>query len=158
MIKPLKAGENIPQFSLPDQDGEVINSKEFKGQRVLIYFYPKAMTPGCTLQACNLRDNFDDFKKFEVAVVGISTDKPEKLSRFVEKELLNFILLSDEEHKVAQAFGVWGTKEFMGKTYDGIHRISFLVDKKGKIEHVFDDFKTSNHHEIVLNYLKNQQK
>lgn len=157
MIKPLKAGENIPQFSLPDQDGEVINSKEFKGQRVLIYFYPKAMTPGCTLQACNLRDNFDDFKKFEVAVVGISTDKPEKLSRFVEKELLNFILLSDEEHKVAQAFGVWGTKEFMGKTYDGIHRISFLVDKKGKIEHVFDDFKTSNHHEIVLNYLKNQQ-
>lgn len=158
MIKPLKAGENIPQFSLPDQDGEVINSKEFKGQRVLIYFYPKAMTPGCTLQACNLRDNFDDFKKFEVAVVGISTDKPEKLSRFVEKELLNFILLSDEEHKVAQAFGVWGTKEFMGKTYDGIHRISFLVDKNGKIEHVFDDFKTSNHHEIVLNYLKNQQK
>lgn len=157
MIKPLKAGENIPQFSLPDQDGEVINSKELKGQRVLIYFYPKAMTPGCTLQACNLRDNFDDFKKFEVAVVGISTDKPEKLSRFVEKELLNFILLSDEEHKVAQAFGVWGTKEFMGKTYDGIHRISFLVDKKGKIEHVFDDFKTSNHHEIVLNYLKNQQ-
>ncbi|MBC9131036.1 thioredoxin-dependent thiol peroxidase [Frischella sp. Ac48] len=157
-MKPLKAGENIPQFSLPDQDGEVINSKEFKGQRVLIYFYPKAMTPGCTLQACNLRDNFDDFKKFEVAVVGISTDKPEKLSRFVEKELLNFILLSDEEHKVAQAFGVWGTKEFMGKTYDGIHRISFLVDKKGKIEHVFDDFKTSNHHEIVLNYLKNQQK
>ena len=96
MIKPLNAGENIPQFSLPDQDGEVINSKEFKGQRVLIYFYPKAMTPGCTLQACNLRDNFDDFKKFEVAVVGISTDKPEKLSRFVEKELLNFILLSDE--------------------------------------------------------------
>lgn len=156
MIKPLKAGENIPQFSLPDQDGEIVNSNEFKGQRVLIYFYPKAMTPGCTVQACNLRDNFEDFAKYQVAIVGISTDKPEKLSNFVEKELLNFILLSDEEHKVAEAFGVWGKKEFMGKTYDGIHRISFLIDKDGKIEQVFDDFKTSNHHEIVLNYLKNQ--
>lgn len=154
MIKPLQAGENVPEFSLPDQDGEIVSSKDFKGQRVLIYFYPKAMTPGCTVQACNLRDNFEEFEKYQVAIIGISTDKSEKLYRFVEKELLNFILLSDEEHKVAQAFGVWGHKEFMGKSYDGIHRISFLIDQHGKIEHVFDDFKTNNHHEVVLKYLR----
>ncbi|VFS16926.1 thioredoxin-dependent thiol peroxidase [Escherichia coli] len=93
-------------------------------------------------------------KKAGVDVLGISTDKPEKLSRFAEKELLNFTLLSDEDHQVCEQFGVWGEKSFMGKTYDGIHRISFLIDADGKIEHVFDDFKTSNHHDVVLNWLK----
>ncbi len=155
MVNPLKEGDKAPPFSLPDQDGELISSKEFKDQRILLYFYPKAMTPGCTVQACNLRDSADDFKKYNVVVIGISTDKPEKLSRFVDKELLNFTLLSDEDHKTCDAFGVWGEKEFMGKTYDGIHRISFLIDKDGKIEKVFDDFKTANHHTIVLDYLKN---
>lgn len=89
-----------------------------------------------------------------VEVLGISTDKPEKLSRFAEKELLNFTLLSDEDHQVAEQFGVWGEKSFMGKTYDGIHRISFLIDADGKVEHVFDNFKTSNHYEIVMDYLR----
>ncbi|OTQ75575.1 MULTISPECIES: thioredoxin-dependent thiol peroxidase [unclassified Gilliamella] len=155
MVNPLKEGEKAPQFSLPDQDGELISSKDFKGQRILLYFYPKAMTPGCTVQACNLRDSADDFKKYNVVVIGISTDKPEKLSRFVDKELLNFTLLSDEDHKTSEDFGVWGEKEFMGKTYDGIHRISFLIGKDGKIEKVFNDFKTTNHHTVVLDYLKN---
>ncbi|MDU7373186.1 MAG: thioredoxin-dependent thiol peroxidase [Klebsiella michiganensis] len=138
-MNPLKAGDIAPKFSLPDQDGEEVNLTDFQGQRVLVYFYPKAMTPGCTVQACGLRDNMDDLKKAGVEVLGISTDKPEKLSRFAEKELLNFTLLSDEDHQV---------------TYDGIHRISFLIDANGKIEHVFDDFKTSNHHDVVLNWLK----
>ena len=155
MVNPLKEGDKAPPFSLPDQDGELISSKEFKDQRILLYFYPKAMTPGCTVQACNLRDSADDFKKYNVVVIGISTDKPEKLSRFVDKELLNFTLLSDEDHKTSEDFGVWGEKEFMGKTYDGIHRISFLIGKDGKIEKVFDDFKTTNHHTVVLDYLKN---
>ena len=155
MVNLLKEGDKAPLFSLPDQDGELISSKEFKDQRILLYFYPKAMTPGCTVQACNLRDSADDFKKYNVVVIGISTDKPEKLSRFVDKELLNFTLLSDEDHKTCDAFGVWGEKEFMGKTYDGIHRISFLIGKDGKIEKVFDDFKTANHHTVVLDYLKN---
>ena len=155
MVNPLKEGEKAPQFSLPDQDGELISSKDFKGQRILLYFYPKAMTPGCTVQACNLRVSADDFKKYNVVVIGISTDKPEKLSRFVDKELLNFTLLSDEDHKTSEDFGVWGEKEFMGKTYDGIHRISFLIGKDGKIEKVFNDFKTTNHHTVVLDYLKN---
>lgn len=158
MVNPLKEGEKAPEFSLPDQDGEYISLKDFKGQRVLIYFYPKAMTPGCTVQACNLRDSSDDFKNYDVVILGISTDKPEKLSRFVEKELLNFTLLSDENHEVAQAFGTWGEKEFMGKIYEGIHRISFLISKDGNIEKVFDNFKTSDHHEVVLDYLKNQCK
>ena len=135
-MNPLKAGDIAPKFSLPDQDGEEVNLTDFQGQRVLVYFYPKAMTPGCTVQACGLRDNMDD------------------LSRFAEKELLNFTLLSDEDHQVCEQFGIWGEKTFMGKTYDGIHRISFLIDANGKIEHVFDDFKTSNHHDVVLNWLK----
>ncbi|MDU4182984.1 thioredoxin-dependent thiol peroxidase [Enterobacter sp.] len=135
-MNPLKAGDIAPKFSLPDQDGEQVNLTDFQGQRVLVYFYPKAMTP------------------VGVEVLGISTDKPEKLSRFAEKELLNFTLLSDEDHQVCEQFGVWGEKSFMGKTYDGIHRISFLIDADGKVEHVFDDFKTSNHHDVVLNWLK----
>ncbi|CCJ85603.1 Thiol peroxidase, Bcp-type [Cronobacter dublinensis 582] len=150
MMNPLKAGDIAPKFSLPDQDGEQVNLTDFQGQRVLVYFYPKAMTPGCTVQACGLRDNMDDLKKAGVEVLGISTDKPEKLSRFAEKELLNFTLLSDEDHQVSEQFGVWGEKSFMGKTYDGIHRISFLIDADGKVEHVFNDFKTSNHHDTGL--------
>lgn len=154
-MSPLKVGDTAPQFTLLDQDGEEISLSDYHNQRVLIYFYPKAMTPGCTIQACGLRDNMNILKDKGVDVIGISTDKPEKLSRFSEKELLNFTLLSDEDHKVAEAFGVWGEKSFMGKTYDGIHRVSFLVNADGKIEQVFDDFKTSNHHEIILNYLDN---
>ncbi|MCR3755351.1 MAG: thiol peroxidase [Sodalis sp. Psp] len=150
----LKVGDTAPQFSLPDQNGKLISLTNFQGQKVLVYFYPKAMTPGCTIQACGLRDNMSYLKKFRVKVLGISTDKPEKLSRFAEKELLNFTLLSDEDHQVASQFSVWGEKTFMGRTYDGIHRISFLVGANGIIEKVFDDFKVSNHHDIVLAYLK----
>lgn len=155
-MTPLKAGDTAPKFSLPDQDGETVSLTDFQGQKVLVYFYPKAMTPGCTVQACGLRDNMEELQKNGVEVLGISTDKPEKLSKFAEKELLNFTLLSDIDHQVAEEFGVWGEKSFMGKTYDGIHRISFLIGLDGKIEKVFDDFKTSNHHEIVLAYLKNE--
>ena len=115
-MSPLNAGDKAPLFSLPDQDGELISLADYAGQRVLVYFYPKAMTPGCTVQACGLRDNMDELKQFNVEVLGISTDNPEKLSRFAEKELLNFTLLSDEDHTVAEAFGVWGEKQFMGKT------------------------------------------
>lgn len=153
-MNPLKAGDIAPKFSLLDQDGEQVNLTDFQGQRVLVYFYPKAMTPGCTVQACGLRDSKDDLKHYGVEVLGISTDKPEKLSRFAEKELLDFTLLSDEDHKVCEQFGIWGEKTFMGKTYDGIHRTSFLINGEGVIEHVFDDFKTTNHHEIVLDWLK----
>lgn len=155
-MNPLKAGDKAPEFTLLDQDGEEVSLSGFKGKKVLVYFYPKAMTPGCTVQACGLRDNMDTLTDKGVEVLGISTDKPEKLSRFVEKEMLNFTLLSDEDHAVAEQFGVWGEKSFMGKTYDGIHRISFLIDANGKVEKVFDDFKTSNHHDIIMDYLNNK--
>ncbi len=154
MMSPLKAGDVTPQFSLLDQDGSEIKSSDFSTKRILIYFYPRAMTPGCTVQACGLRDKMDVLKKANVEVLGISTDTPKKLACFADKELLNFTLLSDEHHKVAEKFGVWGRKSFMGKTYDGIHRISFLIDIDGKVEKVFDNFKTDNHHDIVINYLQ----
>ncbi|MXP56589.1 thioredoxin-dependent thiol peroxidase [Pantoea sp. Mhis] len=149
----LKIGDIAPKFSLPDQDGEQVSLTDFIGQRVIIYFYPKAMTPGCTIQACGLRDNIDKLRKAKVEVLGISTDNPEKLLKFAEKELLNFTLLSDKDHKVSKQFGVWGKKTFMGKSYEGIHRITFLIDQKGHIEKIFDNFKTVNHHNIILDYL-----
>jgi peroxiredoxin Q/BCP len=152
-MNPLKAGDKAPNFCLSNQDGENINLSDFKGRRVLVYFYPKAMTPGCTVQACGLRDAMSELEKVNVVVLGISTDAPEKLARFAEKEMLNFTLLSDVDHQVAGQFGVWGEKQFMGKIYDGIHRISFLIDQEGNVEHVFDKFKTSEHHQVVLDYL-----
>ncbi|MGL5727261.1 MAG: thioredoxin-dependent thiol peroxidase, partial [Plesiomonas sp.] len=153
----LKVGDKAPAFTLFDQDSEEISLSDYQGGKVLIYFYPKAMTPGCTVQACGLRDSSSELKAYGVDVLGISTDKPEKLSRFAEKEMLNFTLLSDEQHQVAELFGVWGEKKFMGKVYDGIHRISFLIDENGVIAHVFDSFKTKDHHEAVLSYLATAQ-
>jgi thioredoxin-dependent peroxiredoxin len=153
-MNPLQAGDNAPEFSLPDQDGEIVSLSDFSGSRLLVYFYPKAMTPGCTVQACGLRDNMAALNDAGVQVVGISTDKTEKLARFVDKELLNFTLLSDENHQVCEQFGIWGEKSFMGKSYQGIHRISFLIGADGKIEKVFDNFKTADHHDIILNYLQ----
>lgn len=153
-MHPLTAGEIAPDFTLQDQDDESVSLSDYRGESVLIYFYPKAMTPGCNVQARGLRDAMDQLKAHGVQVLGISTDKPEKLGRFVEKEVLNFTLLSDPDHKVCEQFGIWGEKKFMGKTYDGIHRISFLIDPNGKIEKVFNSFKTSNHHQVVLDYLQ----
>lgn len=153
----LTAGQQAPDFSLPDQTGQAVQlSSLLKQSRVLVYFYPKAMTPGCTVQACGLRDTKAQLADFNVQVVGISTDQSSRLAKFAQKEQLNFTLLGDEEHQVAEAFGVWGEKKFMGKVYDGIHRISFLIEQDGRISQVFDDFKTSNHHEVVLAYLQNQ--
>lgn len=153
----LTAGQQAPDFSLPDQTGQAVQlSSLLKQSRVLVYFYPKAMTPGCTVQACGLRDTKAQLADFNVQVVGISTDQSSRLAKFAQKEQLNFTLLGDEEHQVAEAFGVWGEKKFMGKVYDGIHRISFLIEQDGRISQVFDDFKTSNHHDVVLAYLQNQ--
>ena len=122
-------------------------------KKVLVYFYPKAMTPGCTIQAQGLRDIQKQLTDKNVVVLGVSPDPVKRLPKFIEKHDLNFTLLSDEDHAVADAFGVWGPKKFMGREFDGIHRISFLVDENGQIEHVFDKFKTKDHHEVVLNYL-----
>ena len=139
-MKTLQAGDKAPQFSLLNQNDETVSLSDFAGKKVLIYFYPKAMTPGCTVQAQGLRD-------------VNSPDPVKRLPKFIEKENLNFTLLSDEDHAVADMFGVWGPKKFMGKEYDGIHRLTFLIDESGTVEHVFNKFKTKDHHTVVLDYL-----
>ena len=150
----LKAGDAAPQFSLLNQDNQTVSLSDFAGKKVLLYFYPKAMTPGCTIQAQGLRDCQASLAALNVKVLGVSPDAVKRLPKFIEKENLNFTLLSDEDHVLADAFGVWGLKKFMGKEYDGIHRITFLINENGDIEHVFDKFKTKNHHEVVLAYLQ----
>ena len=149
----LVAGDKAPLFSLKDDNDNTVSLADLSGKKVLVYFYPRALTPGCTTQACGLRDIKAELEAFNTVVYGISPDPVKKLLNFVTKKELNFPLLSDEDHAIADAFGVWGEKKFMGKTYDGIHRISFLVDEQGNIEKVFDKFKTKDHHQVVLDYL-----
>jgi len=153
----LEAGAQAPTLSLADQDGNTVSLSDFAGKnKVLVYFYPKAMTPGCTTQACGLRDSKDALDQHGVVVLGISPDPVARLDKFIAKHDLNFTLLSDEDHAVADQFGVWGLKKFMGKEYDGIHRISFLINEGGVVEKVFDKFKTKDHHETVISYLESQ--
>lgn len=152
-ISPLATGQQAPAFILEDQYGDNLDIRSLAGQKVLVYFYPKAMTPGCTVQAQALRDSLDALGKFNIKVLGISPDPVKRLAKFTERDQLNFTLLSDEDHAVADAFGIWGEKKFMGKTFDGIHRISFLLDEQGKVVKVFDKFKTKDHHQVVLDYL-----
>lgn len=154
-MKTLQAGDKAPQFSLLDQNGETVSLTDFAGKKVLVYFYPKAMTPGCTVQAQGLRDVQSELNAKNVVVLGISPDAVKRLPKFIEKESLNFTLLSDEDHAVADDFGVWGLKKFMGKEYDGIHRLTFLINEEGTVEHVFNKFKTKDHHIVVLDYLNN---
>ncbi|WP_038173024.1 thioredoxin-dependent thiol peroxidase [Vibrio pacinii] len=152
----LTAGTPAPEFSLLDQNGETVTLSDFKGKKVLFYFYPKAMTPGCTVQAQGLRDVKAQLEQHNVVVLGVSIDPVKRLGKFIERDQLNFTLLSDEDHAVAEQFGVWGEKKFMGKIYDGLHRISFLIDEQGMIEHVFNKFKTKDHHQVVLDYLNSK--
>ena len=153
-MKTLQAGDQAPQFTLPDQNGDEVSLVDIAGRRALVYFYPKALTPGCTTQACELTGHREAFAAHNVTILGISPDPVKKLKNFEEKKALKITLLSDADHSVASQFGVWGEKKFMGKTYDGIHRISFLIDENGTIEKVFDKFKTKDHHQVVLDYLK----
>ncbi|ASO29715.1 peroxiredoxin [Vibrio anguillarum] len=155
-MKTLTAGTPAPAFSLLDQDGNTVSLADFSGKKVLFYFYPKAMTPGCTVQAQGLRDVKAELDAHNVVVLGVSTDPVKRLGKFIERDHLNFTLLSDEDHVVAEQFGVWGEKKFMGKVYDGLHRVSFLINEQGIIEQVFDKFKTKDHHEVVLDYLNAQ--
>ena len=153
----LKVGDTAPLFTLQDENDQSVQLADYIGkQQVLVYFYPKAMTPGCTVQAQGLRDSKAELEKLNTKVFGISPDEPKRLAKFCQRDELNFTLLSDVDHKVANAFGVWGLKKFMGREYDGIHRLSFLIGLDGKISHVFNKFKTKNHHEVVLDILNNQ--
>ena len=149
-----KVGNMAPAFSLKDQDGNKVSLKDFKGKKnVVLYFYPKAMTPGCTTQACAIRDNIKAFDKLDTVVLGVSPDAVERLPRFIEKQSLNFTLLSDEDHAIAEKYGCWGMKKFMGKEFMGLIRTTFIIGKDGRLMTVLDKFKTKTHHDDVLAYL-----
>lgn len=148
-------GKSAPAFTLQDQQGQKVSLADFKGKKnVVLYFYPKAMTPGCTVQACGLRDSQKSLDKLDTVVLGVSPDPVAKLQKFIEKESLNFTLLSDEDHKVAESYGAWGLKKFMGREYMGILRYTYLIDKAGKLRHVMDKVKTKTHHDDVLAWIK----
>ena len=141
----LEAGNKAPEFALLNQDDQTISLDSLKGQKVVVYFYPAASTPGCTTQACELRDNINTLKAAGYTVFGISPDAPKKLAKFKEKESLNFDLLSDPEHEVQDAYGVWGEKSMYGKTYMGTIRSTFVVDEAGVMTHALYNVKAKGH-------------
>ena len=150
-----KVGNMAPKFSLDDHEGKTVSLSDYKGKsNVVVYFYPKAMTPGCTVQAQGLRDSAKALKNLDTVVLGISPDSVKKLAKFVERDELNFQLLSDEDHATADRYGAWGPKKFMGREFDGILRTTFVVGKDGKLKAVMDNFKTKDHHSDLLATLK----
>ncbi|HFD3591013.1 TPA: thioredoxin-dependent thiol peroxidase [Vibrio parahaemolyticus] len=151
----LEAGQKAPEFKLLNQDDELVSLNGFRGKKVLLYFYPRASTPGCTTQACSLRDTKSELDALNVVILGVSPDTPTKLANFKSKKDLNFTLLADEDQSVCKAYSVWQLKKFMGRENMGVVRTSFLIDESGNIEHVFNKFKTKDHHEVVLSYLRN---
>ena len=146
----LNVGDQAPEFALQNQNGDLVRLSDYKGKTVVVYFYPKAMTPGCTTQACGLRDASDAYAARDIVVLGLSPDPHERLKRFEGKYDLNFTLLSDEDHSVAEAYGAWGLKKFMGREFMGILRSTFVIDGNGVISHVMATVKTKTHHDDVL--------
>ncbi len=147
----LKAGDHAPNFSAEDQDGNTHTLADYKGKKLVVFFYPKASTPGCTAEACNLRDHWETFQKEGYEILGVSADSKRRQTNFKNKYELPFPLLADEDKSVIEAFGVWGPKKFMGKEYDGIHRTTFIIDEEGKIQEVIQKVKTKAHAEQILN-------
>ena len=145
-----KEGTTAPAFKTTDQNGESVSLKDLRGQKVVLYFYPKDDTPGCTKEACSFRDAYSKFKKQKITVLGVSPDKEAAHKKFETKYQLPFTLLADTDHSIAEAYGVWGEKKFMGRTYMGVHRTTFLIDEKGKIRKVFEKVKPEDHASEVL--------
>ena len=146
----LKVGDKAPNFEALDQDGKTIKLKDYSGKKLVVFFYPKASTPGCTVEACNLRDNYQSFLAKGFDVLGVSADSAKRQQNFINKNELPFPLLADEDKTVIHAFGVWGPKKFMGREYDGIHRTTFVIDEKGTIENVITKVKTKKHTSQIL--------
>ncbi len=150
----IEQGQKAPDFELPDQDGRPVKLSDFRGQPVVVYFYPKAATPGCTTQACGVRDHRAAYEKAGAVVLGISPDSVAKVKKFHEKEGLNFALLADEGHRVADTYGVWVEKSMYGKTYFGNERTTFVVDRDGMVAEVMRKVKPAEHDERVLKALE----
>ncbi len=143
-------GTPAPDFTLQDQHGQSVSLSQFRGRQVLLYFYPKAMTPGCTVQACGLRDVKAELDARDTVVLAVSPDPVKSLKKFAERDGLNFTLLADVDHAVAEQYGVWGLKKFMGREFMGILRTSFLIDRDGRVAQVMDKVATKTHHDDVL--------
>jgi peroxiredoxin Q/BCP len=146
----ISAGDTAPNFELPDQDGNTVKLSDLRGKNVVLYFYPKADTPGCTTQACGIRDRKDEYEKLGAVVVGVSPDAPSKLKKFADKYSLPFTLVGDEDHSVADAYGTWVEKSMYGKKYWGNARSTFLIDGEGKVTHVFPKVSPATHDDEVL--------
>ena len=149
-MKTLQVGDKAPDFSVKDQDGNTISASDFKGKKWILFFYPKANTPGCTAEACNLRDNFGELRQKGYELVGVSADSEKRQRNFREKYNFPYPLLADENKEVINAFGVWGPKKFMGREFDGIHRKTFVIDENGIITRVIDKVKTKDHAAQIL--------
>jgi thioredoxin-dependent peroxiredoxin len=151
---PISAGNPAPDFTLPDENGVTRKLSDYRGQPVVLYFYPKDDTPGCTTEACNFRDDYSQYTQAGVVILGVSPDSPKAHIKFKEKYHLPFTLLADEGHKVCELYGVWGRKKMMGREYDGVFRTTFLIDRQGKLVKVFEAVKPAEHSKEVLEALK----
>jgi peroxiredoxin Q/BCP len=150
IMKPLKVGEKVSSFTVNDHLGNPHSLEDYTGSKVVVFFYPKASTPGCTAEACDLRDHYKELKDAGYVLLGVSADTEKKQKAFVDKFDFPFPLLADTEKKIIEAFGVWGPKKFMGKEYEGIHRMTFILDESGVVERVIDKVKTKEHAAQIL--------
>ncbi|KAA5825619.1 thioredoxin-dependent thiol peroxidase [Algibacter amylolyticus] len=146
----LKQGDAVPNFTAKDEQGNNISLSDYKGEKLVVFFYPKASTPGCTVEACNLRDNYTELKAQGYELLGVSADSAKRQSNFKNKHEFPFPLLADEGKTVINAFGVWGPKKFMGREYDGIHRMTFLINEQGVVDRVIQKVKTKDHAAQIL--------
>ncbi|MEZ4841782.1 MAG: thioredoxin-dependent thiol peroxidase [Flavobacteriaceae bacterium] len=146
----LKIGDKAPNFEGKDNQGNTVKLSDYRGKKLVLFFYPKASTPGCTAEACNLRDNYDVLKEKGYKLLGVSADSAKRQQNFIDKNKLPFPLLADEDKAVINAYGVWGPKKFMGRTFNGIHRITFVIDENGFIEDIITKVKTKEHTAQIL--------
>jgi peroxiredoxin Q/BCP len=146
----LNIGDKAPEFETIDQNNKTVRLNDYLGKKIVLFFYPKASTPGCTVEACNLRDNYQAFLKKGYEVIGVSADSQKRQSNFAIKNNLLYSLLVDEEKDIIRAYGVWGPKKFMGREYDGIHRTTFVIDESGNIENIISKVKTKEHSAQIL--------
>lgn len=151
----LKIGQKAPDWSGLNQNGQLISSKEFLGKKIILFFYPKASTPGCTVEACNFRDHYSELSKKGLEVIGVSADSVNSQNNFASKQELNYNLIADEDKSIIMAFEAWGWKKFMGKEYEGIYRHTYVIDEEGVIEKVIEKVKTKEATEQVLELLEN---
>jgi len=153
----LNIGDKAPDFKVADQDGKQVSLADFAGKKIIIYFYPKADTPGCTTESCNLRDNYEDLMGKGFEIIGVSPDTQQKQKKFVEKYYLPFTLLADENKEVIKAYGAWGLKKLYGREYEGLLRTTYVIDEKGEIEQVFTKVKTKDHTAQILQAMESKK-